>query len=281
MGHCVRYRVAASALILVSCLAADATAQTGRWRIASGVQAPWVAAAGQTLTNAALRGQILEFATGRVTGPAPLGCSSAVYQFVVTPAEGLFQGSLPKPAEAAARALGVTSLPVMTLSVNCSTGVFDYHFVAANRLLFALDNVIWTLTAAVQPPRGPTAVVQEFLIEHMTHDMVFTAATLRPKQRFFSQDLTARIAAYFARPLPTDEPPPINGDPFTNTQEYPDRFTIGGSETADDTARVRVLFRIGPRNRPVDMLLRRVANQWRIDDLRYEDGATFRALLER
>jgi hypothetical protein len=200
------------------------------------------------------------------------------YEFVVTPAEGLFQGGLPEPANSSARAVGVTYLPVMTLSVGCDTGVFDYHFVSADRLLIALDNVVWTMTAEVLPS-GPDAVVLALLTEHMTHDMGFTVETAQRKRRFLSTELAAQIDSYFKQPLPADEPPPINGDPFTNSQEYPERFTIAGGETAADTARVRVIFRVGQRNRPMDVMLRRVADHWLVDDLRYEDGMTFRELL--
>jgi hypothetical protein len=237
-------------LLMLAKSPAGAAAQAGTWRITSGAWAPWVKAPSGALSNVSLQGSTLEFAAGRIIGPAPLGCAQAVYEFVVTPAEGLFQGGLPEPANSSARAVGVTYLPVMTLSVGCDTGVFDYHFVSADQLLTALDNVVWTMTAEVQR-----------------------------KRRFLSTELAAQIDSYFKQPLPADEPPPINGDPFTNSQEYPERFTIAGGETAADTARVRVIFRVGQRNRPMDVMLRRVADHWLVDDLRYEDGMTFRELL--
>ena len=275
-----RANLAVTVAITMLALATDGAAQqhAGTWRITAGAWAPWAAAARGSLSNATLRDRTLEFTPGQVIGPAPLGCARAEYDYVVTPAEGLFQGGLPEPAAAAARAVGVTRLPAMTLSVRCESGVFDYHFAAPDRLLVALDNVVWTLNR-VQQPDGPGAVVQVLLSEHMTGDMGFTAVTVARKSRFLSAELSNMIGSYFRQPRLADEVPPINGDPFTNSQEYPNRFTIARVETNGSGATVRVIFRDGVRERPVVWLLRRVGSQWLLDDLRYDDGKTFRALL--
>jgi hypothetical protein len=249
----------------------------GVWRIARGMAAPWVTPSTVEVDKGRI-GERVEFAAGRVIGPQPLACNQAAYDFGVTPAEGLFQGNLPAPAARSARASGVARLPVMTLHVACGGGAFDYHYTAADVLLTALDNVVWRLET-VTPPDGPHAVVQELLLEHMTGDMGFTPELVRPKRRLLSPELNALVNAYFARTMPENEPPPINGDPFTNSQEYPTGFRFGDVVSEDSSARVTVAFVHVGRTRPVTVLLRRVTGAWLIDDLIYEDGMTFRALL--
>ena len=76
-----------------------------------------------------------------------------------------------------------------------------------------------------------------------------------------------------------DEVPPINGDPFTYSQEYPSRFTLGRPGADAAQAVVPVSFSDGSRTRRVDYVLRRDGGGWRVDDLRYDDGGTLRGLL--
>jgi hypothetical protein len=232
------------------------------------------------LANAGLRGAAIRFDDAEVVAPAPLGCASARYEFVVSPAEGMFQGSLPAPAEAAARALGAVRLPVITLAVSCDAGLFDYQLVAPDTALLALDGVVWTLKrTAAASSAGPEAVVQELLGHHMTHDMGFTPETVASKRAFLTASLGAAIDGYFARPKPSDEPPPIDGDPFTDSQEYPPRFTLHAAAVEGAAAVVPITFSDGLRARRVGFVVGREGEGWRIDDLRYERGTTFRDLL--
>jgi hypothetical protein len=250
----------------------------GSWRLAGGRVAPWAPDRDVPFTHAELAGTSLEIGLGEVLADPPLGCANAENELLVSPAEGLFQGNLPEPSDAAARRLGIDRLPVLTLRVSCDSGVFDYHQTPGDTLWLGLDNVVWKLT-----PEGigytPAAAVRVLLAEHMTGDMGFTPESIAPKRGFLSPTLTDSIAAYFARPSRADEPPPIDGDPFTNTQEYPDRFTLEVVEANGERATVRVVFSDGTRPRAADYLLVREAPRWLLDDIRYEDGVTFRELL--
>jgi hypothetical protein len=84
----------------------------------------------------------------------------------------------------------------------------------------------------------------------------------------------------FARPAPRDEPPVINGDPFTDSQEYPSGFTLGTILRAGSRATVPVRFDEGGRYKVVEYRLQLSGTTWRVDDLHYPDGATFRGLLK-
>jgi hypothetical protein len=114
----------------------------------------------------------------------------------------------------------------------------------------------------------------------MTDDMGFTPESVARKRSLLTPGLGGAIGTYFARPFPEDEVPPIAGDPFTDSQEYPTRFTLGPSASGGADAVVAVSFAGDVRHRRVDFVLRREEERWLLDDLRYEDGSTLRALLQ-
>lgn len=249
------------------------------WRIGDGQVAPWAEPGTRSLLNPELEGQALRFDGNALVGPHPLGCTDAGYEFVVSPAEGLFQGGLPAPAEAAATALGIAELPTLTWRVNCSTGAFDYHFVSGRTLMLGLDQVVWSLYLD-QPDTSPESVTLGLLRDHMTHDLAFTAETVLRKGDFLTRGLTGAIAVYFAAPQSPDEAPLINGDPFTDSQEYPTGFVLGEALLQDSEAIVPVLFQDFDRQKRVEMVLHREGSRWLVDDLRYPDGETLRELLK-
>ena len=250
------------------------------FKLSSGVPAPWIGKGGSVATPGTLAGKPVTFGFGSVAAPHPIGCDKARYRFAVQPPEGLFQGGLPAPAAEVARQLGLGP-QTLTMQVSCSAGVFDFHVVSATRLLFALDNVVWTLDREAGPTVvPPETVVQRVLLDHFTHEMEFTPETAARKRGWFTGGLNAAIARYFAQKFPADEPPPINSDPITNTQDYPTRFEIARARVKDATATVRVLFTAEGMNRPVVFRLRRGdGGAWRVDDLFYERGDTFRKSL--
>jgi len=137
--------------------------------------------------------------------------------------------------------------------------------------------------AAAQPP-GPQHTAQTqaqaCMQAHFAGDMGFTPATVARKAACLSPGLQQDIAAYFARPAAPDEVPAIDGDPFTNSQEYPRRFRVGPARLRGERAEVPVTLSGHGRHERLTLLLRRdPAGAWRIDDLRYADGSALRALL--
>jgi hypothetical protein len=118
--------------------------------------------------------------------------------------------------------------------------------------------------------------VQTLLERHFAGDMGFVPDSIAPKRELFSTDLLEAIDAYFAYPHPQDEPPPINGDPITDAQEYPILFSVGRGEQHGDNAIVPVRYDDGYRARHVRFLLRREADAWRVDDAHFEDDRRWR-----
>ena len=262
----------------VSAGAFEAVLLDMEWQIGQGVAAPWAPAAGAS-RRFALAGQRMRFAARSVAAPAPLACDEARHEYVLSPAEGLFQGMLPPPAVQGARTLGLTHLPLLTLRVSCDGGVFDYHLVTHDKALLGLDDIVWPLVR-----RGggtaPEHVVLALYQLHLTHDMAFTPATVANKEVHLTAGLRTAIAAYFRRTVAHDAVPVVDGDPFTNTQEYPTRLVPGRASIEGRRAAMPVLLGDDAASQVVQVLLRQSGRRWRVDDLRYQDGGTLRGRLQ-
>lgn len=257
-------------------------APLGVWRVERGEVAPWHTARTGADTRAWL-GRTVRFDADRVNGPSVLACGNAHYSLVAQPAEGLFQGGLPAPAKGAASRLGITKFPVPGVRLDCDRGSFDFHRVDTQSMLLAVDNVIWTLTqsaGAVAQPTTPSGVMQLFLEKHFAGDMGFDRKTVATKQQWLTDTLRTAITRYFAKPSKPDEVPNIDGDPFTDSQEYPTRFAVADAQLRAAVANVSVRFSDGYRDRNLVYVLHQQRGVWLISDIRYDHGATFTSLLK-
>lgn len=256
----------------------------GRFRVSRGIAAPWRAAEQPAPDVTAWRGRTLEFAADRFVAPAGLGCAPVQYATDARPAEGLFQGNLPAPAQDAAARLGLVALPVPSVDLTCASGVFDLHWATPDALLLAVDDVIWVLdrSPGARAAEGtPEAAVQRLLETHFADDMGFLPDLVDDLRPYFAASLNGALDRYFGYPFPPDEVPPIDGDPVTDSQEYPVLFSVRDAVLEGGAARVPVRYDDGYRPRRVEFVLRREADAWRVADIRYDHGGTFRELLAR
>ncbi len=274
---------AAAAMLSGAASASDDSAASirGKWRITIGAIAPWSdeAEAGATPL---LVGETVRFNALSVKGPQPIGCGGARYEATDVPPEGLFQGGLPPPAGDALPALGLSGATFRGVSVSCDTGVFEYHWADPDTLLVALDNRIWTLdrtpgtSAAKSSPEG---AVQRFLEAHFAGDMGFSVLSMSAKRASFTKALQSKIDAYFALTQDPNEAPLIDGDPFTDSQDYPARFAVGGDDKKSPGVLVPVEFADAFRRKTVVFEMAREKGRWLINDLKYESGETLSTLL--
>lgn len=198
------------------------------------------------------------------------------------PAEGLFQGGLPAPAEPAARALGFPAAPVHGVSLTCDAGIFEFHQPDAQSMLVAVDNVIWTLDRSPGATAADTAaagVVQRFLEQHFASEMAYDTSALAAKRQWLDDAFVAQLRRYLAKPASPDEAPELDGDPFTDSQEYPTRFSVSAPRIAGTRATIPVRFSDGYRSYRVSYQLVRSSGRWRIDDVVSQGGRSLRAFL--
>jgi hypothetical protein len=86
---------------------------------------------------------------------------------------------------------------------------------------------VWQRIAMGAAPAPPTRVVAAFYRYHFTHDMAFTPTSVGVKRAWLAPELLDLCKAYFKKPVPADDVPEIDGDPFTDSQEYPKLFRVG------------------------------------------------------
>jgi hypothetical protein len=272
------FRIASIALA-GAWLASTALAQTSAeetLQLVSTVPAPWTQSAG-----AAPRiDGTLQLTARALRGGSPLRCSPATYRFVRTPAEGLFEGMLPAPAEDSARSLGVAGA-VLTQRIECANAAFDLHRTTDGRAWLALDNHVLEWRRA-KLAASPVAAVQSLLIDHFARRGRLSEAALTAQSVWLTDALVRKLVDWLARAAASDEAPYLSGDPYTDNQEPPDSFQIRTKSMQGARADIVVAYE-GAHTEPyeVHFLLARTRDGWRIEDLRYRDGETLSALLER
>lgn len=124
----------------------------GAWTITRYQIAPWVTH-GEDRKDLEADGAAhlqlkVEFAPHEVIAKDPvLGCTAAVYEPTSFPPEAIFQGNLPEPdQQKIAAALGFPAGEIAGFDLDCSTGLFSFHFTDADTILFALSDVVYWLT---------------------------------------------------------------------------------------------------------------------------------------
>ena len=141
-----------------------------------------------------------------------------------------------------------------------------------------------TLSIQAQDPSIEAArkLVQTFYAVHMKGEMGFTEASLKEKSRFLSPNLIKACLAKQAEDAGPEIVPDVDGDPFTDSQEHPDGFKAGKAHGIEGGTRIPVTFtwKNGNPPRTLTVILKNLTTGWRIDDLRYADGRTLRALLK-
>lgn len=157
---------------------------------------------------------------------------------------------------------------------------FSAWFVLCAALLVAPLAILAQEDEEEMPPVPPFVVVQQFFKAHFAGDMAFTEASLKAKQASLTEDLYQKLMAELKKPVPKGEVPNIDGDPFTDSQEYPESFKVTHSSVKGDKAAVTVDF-LWPENKTtVQVALVRTSKGWLIDDLIYDKDATLRTLLK-
>ena len=148
------------------------------------------------------------------------------------------------------------------------------------RLTFIFFFISLCVLAASQP--SPSVVVNEFYKYHFAHDMGFSEETFKAREKWFTPDAIADSKKYFAFPGNPDEPPYIEGDAFTGSQEYPNLYSLGAETISGTTAQVPVTFtwkEDGHTTKGI-VILKNIDGKWLMDDVTFADQDSFRKLLQ-
>ncbi len=122
-------------------------------------------------------------------------------------------------------------------------------------------------------------VVHEFFTYHLGHDMAFTCPNIESRKQWLSGRLVKALLAECSKPTGPDEAPDIEGDPFTDSEEYPKGFKIEGAKANGGGYEVTVKLEWPSEERRVRVLVLPSGKTWKIDDVRYEESGSLNGLL--
>ena len=129
---------------------------------------------------------------------------------------------------------------------------------------------------------------ESFYRYHFARDRGFVRANVVQRRRLLSPELYRLMLNEFSREAAfrkahPDEVPFMTGDPFTDTQEYPDTFAVGRATVRGNTATVPVTFgwRDVAEKRTLQVELLKHGGRWLIHDVRREGSAGLLKLLRR
>lgn len=158
----------------------------------------------------------------------------------------------------------------------------------------ALIIFAWPSPHARAQRMNPTAAAaarqaaEGFYRYHFARDRGFLRSNVVRRRRWLSPELYRlmlnefRREAAFRKAQP-DEVPFMTGDPFTDSQEYPDTFSVGRASVRGSTASVPVTFRWRgvARTKTLQVELLRQGGRWLIHDMRREGDTGLLKLLRR
>jgi hypothetical protein len=142
------------------------------------------------------------------------------------------------------------------------------------------------------PDASARQTVQSFFRFHLAHGMEFTERNLRLRRRWLTAELYDLLRDEFRKEAERakahpDEAPFIEGDPFTDSQEYPKSFRLGTSVSSGTASVVQVAFvRAGrsPREREertVSVTMNWGGGRWLIGNIRSAGGEDLLTLLRK
>ncbi len=148
------------------------------------------------------------------------------------------------------------------------------------------------MAQAASPQDPALRAVRSFYAFHLAHNKSFTVRNVQQRKRwltteFYSlllNELKRQAAASKTHP---DEAPEFEGDPFTDSQEYPDSYRVGKSEVNGDLAKVTVTLVWSARTsrgrdkRDIVVELAKGAPGWLINDIINNEGSRLRDELKR
>ena len=162
-------------------------------------------------------------------------------------------------------------------------------------MVFALILILstYTLASAQTPDRSSAAsAVRSFYAFHLADKKDFTAANIRLRRTWLTPEFYALFLGELKRQSEyskahPNEAPDFEGDPFTDSQEYPDSFRVGTVITNGGRAKAAVTFDwsaktsrgVDSRNLTVEMI--KAGAVWLINDIITSDGSSLREQFQK
>lgn len=168
------------------------------------------------------------------------------------------------------------------------------------RLISLISIAVILSVGAQAPAKAQTAspqdaaprAVRSFYAFHLAHNKGFTVRNVQLRKRFLTaefyglllKELKRQAAESKAHP---DEAPDFEGDPFTDSQEYPDSYRVGKAEVTSDLAKVTVTLLWSARTsrgrdkRDIVIEVTSSPGGWLINDIINSEGSRLRDEFKR
>jgi hypothetical protein len=149
-------------------------------------------------------------------------------------------------------------------------------------VLFIVGNSV--LAQTPKPEDAALRSVRAFYTYHLAHNKDFTVRNIQLRKRFLTPELYGLLIKELKRQAAEskahpDEAPDYEGDPLTDSQEYPDSFRVGKAEMAGDVAKVIVTLQWSARTsrgvdkRDITVEATKGATGWLINDIVNNQGS--------
>lgn len=134
--------------------------------------------------------------------------------------------------------------------------------------------------------------VRSFYTFHLAHNKNFTVRNVQQRKRWLTPELYGLLLKELKQQAADskthpDEAPYFEGDPFTDSQEYPDSYRVGKAEVSGDAAKVTVTLLWSARTsrgrdkRDILVEMTRSAAGWVISDIINNEGSRLSDELKR
>jgi uncharacterized protein DUF3828 len=152
---------------------------------------------------------------------------------------------------------------------------------------------LWPAGAqAAGPQDAAVRAVRSFYTFHLARNKDFKPANVRLRRRFLTPELYQLLLDELKREearskTQPDEAPYFEGDPLTDSQEYPDSFRMGKADMSGDRAKVTVTMvwsaktSRGRDQRDIVVEVAKSGAAWLIDDIISSDGSRLQDQLKR
>jgi hypothetical protein len=145
-----------------------------------------------------------------------------------------------------------------------------------NHCLFAALLLLLPVAVSGQQSKAKSAdavaTVKAFYTFHFAHKFDYTLRGLPQRRKWLDAGLSNLLVAELKKPVKKDEVPELDGDPFTNSQEYPTTFRIGNTKESGANASVEIIFIWKEKDKVIDekgveVVLVKAKNVWKIANI--------------
>lgn len=164
------------------------------------------------------------------------------------------------------------------------------HLLAGIAVILLLGGPV--AARAAGPQEAASQAVRSFYTYHLARNKDFTVRNVRLRRRWLTPELYNLLLGELKREADRskanpDEAPYFEGDPLTDSQEYPDSFRVGKAEVTVDSAKVTVTLLWSERTsrgrdkRDIVVVVSKRGASWLINDIIDNQGSKLQDELRR